>query len=501
MGENNMSTFQHGVASGDPLPHRVILWTRVTVPHQNPVDVQWEIAEDAAFTRGVQSGSTCAYHEDDHTVSVDPAGLRPSTRYFYRFHAEGETSLTGRTKTLPETGATHLRFAQASCAKFNAGYFNAYARMAERDDLDFLLHLGDYIYEASNTPPAGQTPGADIGRPFEPLHECKTLEDYRTRYGQYHRDPDVQAMHAALPLIATVDDHEFADGAWRGGADVHDENRDGAWSDRLKTCFRARAEWLPVRHPDPDDPARVYRKVELGGLADIFLINTRTHRDQPIPPPEMYEDHRTALGHEQREWLFREFAESKARWRVLGNPSVLSTTWKENYPEDVKLPLLKTKLIASDGKSVDYDQWDGYPAERRRLFELFRQHRGNIVVLSGDIHVCMAFELKGDPFDEGEEVSAVEFINTSLTSQNLDDKMKWAARTDSLKHEDALLRAFPHLKWCDLDSHGFNIVDVTPERVQVEYWLVDTVLQRTKDTNLGAIWEVKHGVPKLQQVA
>lgn len=495
-----MTIFQHGIASGDPLQDRVILWTRVTVPHQNDVEVKWEIAEDRDFTRIADSGTVAARHEDDHTVHADAAGLKPGTHYFYRFHAAGETTITGRTKTLPADGVNHLRFAQVSCAKFNAGFFNAYARIAEHDDLDFLLHLGDYIYEASNTPPAGQTPGADIGRPFEPLHECKTLEDYRLRYAQYHGDPDIQAMHASLPIIATVDDHEFADGAWRGGADVHNEEQDGPWSDRLKTCFRVHWEWLPVRLPDPRDQQRVYRKVNLGGLADIFLINTRTYRDQPVPPPDMFGENRTALGAAQREWLFNEFENSKARWRVLGNPSVLSTTWKENFPEEVKLPLLKTKLIAADGRSADYDQWDGYPAERRKLLALFRKQRGNIIVLSGDIHVSMVFELKENQFNEEDEIIALEFINTSLTSQNFDDKMKWAPRTESLKYEEALMKAYPHIKWCDLDSHGYNIVDVTPERVHVEYWRVDTVLARTKNEALGATWRVEHGKPKLIRI-
>ncbi len=488
--------FQYGIASGDPLSDRVILWTRVPKEMQ----VKWELAANPDFTTIIQTGSETALADNDFTIHADPALLEPASVYYYRFHADGETSPTGRTKTLPANGATHLRFAQVSCAKFNAGFFNAYARIAERDDLDFLLHLGDYIYEASNTPPAGQTPGADIGRPFDPLHECKSLEDYRTRYAQYHSDPDVQAMHASLPLIATVDDHEFADGAWRGGADVHNEEQDGAWSDRLERCFRVRAEWLPIRPVDPKNIQRVHRKVDLGGLADLFLINTRTNRDQPVPPPAMYAEDRTALGPEQREWLFDEFEKSTARWRVLGNPSVLSTTWKENYPEDVKLPLLKTKLIASDGRSADYDQWDGYPAERKKLFDIFRKHRGNVVVLSGDIHVSLVFELKEDPFDGDEEVVALEFINTSLTSQNFDDKMKWAPRGKSLKYEEALMRAYPHIQWCDLDSHGYNIVDVTTERIQVEYWHLDTVLERTKGQRLAAIFEVKHGETKVVQV-
>ncbi len=492
--------FQHGIASGDPLQDRVILWTRLSVPRHDPIDVIWELAADAGFKDVIQTGEVVAHPKHDFTVHVDPAGLRPGTHYYYRFHSLGETSPTGRTKTLPASGVDHLRFAQVSCAKFNAGFFNAYARIAARDDLDFLLHLGDYIYEAANTPPAGQTPGADIGRPFNPLHECKTLEDYRARYAQYHSDPDVQAMHAALPIISTVDDHEFADGAWRGGGDVHDEQRDGPWVDRVARCFRVHNEWLPVRLPNPNDPQRVYRKVELAGLADIFLINTRTYRDQPQPPPEMNDPNRTELGRAQREWLFREFEDSNATWRVLGNPSVLSTTWKKDVTEEVKLALLKTKLIAADGLGPDYDQWDGYPAERSLLFELFRKLRGNIAVLSGDIHVSMAIELHEHPFDTNEQPVAVEFINTSLTSQNLDDKMKWGYRTESVKYEEGITEAFPHIKYCELDSHGYNLVDITGERIQVEYWHLETVLERSEKEKLGAVWQVDLGKPKLVRV-
>ena len=495
-----MALFQHGVASGDPLQDKVILWTRVTSAEPQEIQVKWEIAEDHDFQHIVSSGTILARIEDDQTARVDAAGLSPGRHYFYRFHASGETSITGRTKTLPADGAVHLRFAQVSCAKFNAGFFNTYARIAERNDLDFLLHLGDYIYEAANIPPAGQTPGADIGRPFEPLHECKTIEDYRKRYNQYRSDPDAQAMHAALPMISAVDDHEFADGAWRGGADVHDEEKDGPWSERLKTCFRARWEWLPIRHPDPADTERVYRSVHFGGLADLFLINTRTYRDKPLPLVEADVPARTQLGVPQREWLFSEFERSKSRWQILGNPSVLSTTWKKNIPDDLKLALSKTKLIAADGNGPDYDQWDGYPGERKLLLNLFRKHLGSTVVLSGDIHVGMVSELEENPFDAKKDVVAVEFINSSISSQNLDDKMKWGSRTKSLGYEQAIVREFPHLKWCDFDSHGFNVVDVTRDRIQVEYWVVDTVLQRTKSVSLSSTWAVEHGVPKLIRV-
>ena len=494
-----MTLFQHGVASGDPLTDRVILWTRVTIAGTENVPVNWEISEEEGFNNLAGSGVATAELENDHTVHVDADGLRPGKRYFYRFHVNGETSVTGRTKTLP-TETEAIRFAQVSCSKFNAGFLNVYARIAERDDLDFVLHLGDYIYEAANVPPAGQTPGADIGRAFEPLHECKTLQDYRMRYSQYRRDPDAQAMHASLPMIATVDDHEFADGAWRGGADVHNDEVDGPWSERLKTCFRVRWEWLPVRHPDPSDPERVYRSVNLGGLADILLLNTRTYRDQPVPAPEMHAPERTELGLEQREWLFRAFESSTARWRILGNPSVLSTTWKKNCSEEVKLALLKTKLIASDGDGPDYDQWDGYPAERKLLFEMFRKRQGSTVVLSGDIHVGMVCALEENPFDGQNNVLAVEFINSSVTSQNLDDKMKWGYRTKSPDYEQGITRELPHVKWCDLDTHGFNLVEVTPERIQVEYWGVDTVLQRTQKVFRTSTWTVEHGTTHLTRL-
>lgn len=203
--------FGHGVASGDPLSDRVVIWTRVTTDEQS-VAVGWVLARDVALEDVVASGETHAHADCDHTVHVDVSGLEPATSYHYAFTAGDETSAAGRTRTLPAGDVERVRFAMCSCAKFNAGFFNAYARISEHDGLDFLLHLGDYIYEEADTPPKGQTPGADIKRPFDPLHECQTLEDYRRRYAQHRSDPDVQRLHCALAVIATLDDHELADG-------------------------------------------------------------------------------------------------------------------------------------------------------------------------------------------------------------------------------------------------------------------------------------------------
>ena len=494
--EIGRGVFRHGVASGDPLADRVVIWTRVTGAGADPIPVGWHVSDADDPIRLERRGHGEIVQERDWTLSVDVDGLEPGRRYTYGFEALGERSAIGRTKTLPADGARHLKLAQVSCAKFNAGFFNAYARIAARDDIDAVLHLGDYIYEASNTPPASQTPGADIGRPFDPLHECKTLADYRRRYAQYHSDPDVQALHAAHAFIGAPDDHELADGAWRDGASEHVDDRDGPWHARVAEAFRAREEWLPIRRPDAADPSRVFRTIPFGGLADLFIIDTRTRRDRPVPPPEMFRTDRSALGPEQREWLFGELRRSQASWRLLGNPSVLARTWNDELPELVKRALLKVKLIDADGHGPDHDQWDGYPAERRALLEHIRDTGNpNVVVLSGDVHVGMAIELT---IDDGGVPVAVELVNTSLTSQNLDDKMGWQPLTESLPVAEAYIAGMPYVRWADFDSHGYTLVDVTRERIVAEWWAVESVLRRTGAERLVASWTVRAGAPRLE---
>jgi alkaline phosphatase D len=428
-------------------------------------------------------------------VRADVSGLRPDTRYEYDFEVDGQTSPRGRTRTLPGDDAPAIRFAQVSCAKYNAGHFNAYARIAERDDVSFVLHLGDWIYEASQVPPASQTASRDIGRPFEPLHECRTIEDYRLRYAQYRRDPDVQAISEAHPIIATVDDHEFADGAWREGATEHNPDRDGPWAARRATAFRAREEWLPVRRPNQLEPERVFRTVPIGSLADLFMLDTRTRRDEPVPPPQMFREGRSALGPEQKAWLHGALRASTARWRLIGNPSVMTRTWNDSLPEFVRRALVKVKLIDLDGTGPDYDQWDGYPSERRELLSWIGDlDVANVVVLSGDVHVALGAELAEDP---SQPPVAVELVNTSLTSQNLDDKMGWQPRVDSLAVEEALLAGMPHLRYVDLDSHGYSIVDLDRDRLRFEWWNVEGLDRRVPGHRLAAALAVHHGEPRL----
>lgn len=485
--------FQHSVASGDPLQDRVILWTRVTVDADEPVELTWRVARDEQLRDVVREGTTMSDPEADQTVHVDADGLEPATTYYYGFEASGERSPVARTRTLPGAGADHLRFAVASCASFNAGWFNAYARIAARQDLAFLLHLGDYIYETPNVLPPGAPQPPDIGRPFEPLHECVTLDDYRRRYAQYRRDPDVQALHLTHPIIATLDDHEFADGTWREGSSWHKPEQ-GPFADRKAAGFRARWEWQPYRMPDPTDPTRVFRSVPLGDLAEIFLVDTRSRRDEPIAPPAMNDPGRTQLGTEQREWLLRALDDSTAHWRLLGNASVMGHTWTERLPESIRPALHQLRLLGEEGSGPDPDQWDGYPVERATLLGHMRDHgMTNVVVLSGDVHVALVIELHEDPV-QGDDPVAVEFVASSLTSMNIDDKMGWPRRDErSLALERTAVDILPHWKWCEFDSNGYVVVDVDRERVQAEWWFVDTVLAPSTHEELGGCWRVHHG--------
>jgi alkaline phosphatase D len=491
--------FLHGVASGDPLPDGIVLWTHVTTDEPE-VSVRWLLARDPAMTDVVGRGTASALAADDHTVHVDVSGLEPATPYWYRFEALGASSPVGRTRTLPGADAGHLRFATCSCAKLNAGFFNAYARIAARPDLAFLLHLGDYIYEASQNPPASQTQSADIGRPFDPLDECRTLEDYRTRYRQYHRDPDVQRLHHALPIIATWDDHELADGAWSGGATEHREDEHGPWAQRRAEALQARWEWVPGRKPDPDDPSRIFRCVSVGQLADLLLLDIRSRRDEPVPPPAMHDPARTMLGTEQRDWLLDALDASTAAWRFVCSPSLLSQTWCADPDETLKLAMLKLKLMDEDGEGPDYDQWDGYPAERLRVLGHLREHGiADTVVLSADIHVSMAAEVHERSYEEpfGDPV-AVEIVAPSLTSQNLDDKLKLPRRSPtSQAAEAALVAKLDHVHWCEMDSHGYAVVDVDPTRVRAEWWHLDTILEPSDVESCAAAFEVARGTPRL----
>ena len=386
------ASFLHGVASGDPLDDRVIIWTRLTTDAERPGPLDRRARSGAARGRG--SGRR------RRRRGARPHGARRRRRGSSR--APSTTTASSPAPRAPRWGARGrcpatrrdaLRFAMCSCAKYNAGHFNAYARIAERDDLDFLLHLGDYIYEASQTPPASQTASPDIGRPFEPRTECRTLAEYRTRYAQYRRDPDVQAMHARLPVIATLDDHELADGAWAGGATEHRDAEHGPWAERRDAAFRARWEWLPPAarrgRPDARLPLRrrsaAWPSCSCSTSAPARRARRRGGDARSAPLDARRRAARLARGPAR--------SRRPPRGASSSSPSIVSPTFVADPDEPLRTALLKLKLIHPDGALPDEDQWDGYPVERDRLLDRLAR-LDDVVVLSGDIHVGLAGELR-----------------------------------------------------------------------------------------------------------
>ena len=486
----NAHLFRHGVVSGDPSADRVIIWTRVSPALSEPVDVSWMVATDPALTAVVREDRITAEPESDMTVKVDVDGLQPDTTYYYAFTCGGQRSPVGRTKTFPSGAAAHLRFAMYSCAKFSAGYFNGYARMAERLDLDFILCLGDYIYEYGNDE---KGLGAEIGRAFEPAHECRSLDDYRTRYSQYRRDPDVQAVHQQHACIAIPDDHEFCNDTWREGAGKHDPKEDGPWEERKAAALRAYLEWMPIRIRSGHEEV-LWRSFPYGDLAHLVLLDTRTQRDKQEKPPKADEEDRTLLGKEQFEWFTTELKGAESTWRLVGNAVLIGQVKSDFMPAELDEPLSELGVITPREHGPEPDQWDGYPAERRRLLEDVRDHGvRNIVFLSGDVHSAWAIDLKLDPHDPEQDSIAVEFATTSLTSENLDEEMGWEPRTGALEVEEKIIDDNPHIHWCELDSHGYVVVDVTHDRVQADFWFVDDVRAPSPGEWLGASWQVREG--------
>jgi alkaline phosphatase D len=497
--DESLSPFLHGVASGDPLPDGVILWTRVS-GQSGPVEVRWTVARDLALTDVVSTGTVTANAERDHTVKVDVRGLEPGCWYFYRFEALGACSLTGRTKTAPSGGVERLRFGVASCSSYQHGFFNAYARLAERDDLDAVLHLGDYVYEYA--------PG-EYGevRDHEPPVEMVSLEEYRGRYAQYRLDPDLRRLHQLLPMIATWDDHESTDNSWRDGAHNHNpEEGEGDWAVRKAISMRVYEEWMPIR---VDDPAVIYRSFSYGDLLDIVVLDTRLEgRDEQvgtlgatIAESEISNPDRQLISADQRRYLFGALSSSTARWRFIAQQVMVGQLNAGGLPnlEDllgIERPDFPGFRLTDGGNALNPDQWDGYLAERRRLLDhIAGEGIGNVVVLTGDIHSSWAIDLTTDPYDPatynpltGEGSIAAEIVTTSVTSEAFE--FLGPAVTGV---QEAAKVGNPHIKWVDLSRKGYTVLDVTPERVQAEMWVVDTILERSTGQELQTSWQVLDG--------
>jgi phosphodiesterase/alkaline phosphatase D-like protein len=316
--------FRHGVASGDPATDRVILWTRVTAPAQTVPEVSWELSRNPTFTRVVARGMTRTGASRDFTVKIDAGGLAPATTYYYRFRTRGEQSPVGRTRTLPDAGARRVRLAVASCSNLPHGYFNVYRLIADRTDLDAVLHLGDYIYEYPN---GRYGDGTAFGRIPSPDREIVALADYRTRHAQYKLDPDLQEVHRQHPFIVVWDDHEISNNAWRDGAENHNTDQgEGDYTARRAAAVQSYFEWMPIREDRSTRQPRIYRSFPFGDLADLMMLDTRlVDRDEQADRREtiavLDDPKRSLLGPAQEAWLVAELGASKranVTWQLLG---------------------------------------------------------------------------------------------------------------------------------------------------------------------------------------
>ncbi|MHC0432091.1 alkaline phosphatase D family protein [Streptomyces sp. O3] len=484
--------FLHGTASGDPLPDGVLLWTRITptadaVPGSGKgpdLQVDWEIAEDKAFGRVVARGSTTATAASDHTVKADVRGLNPATDYYFRFLAGGVSSPVGRTRTAPahDAAADSVRFGVVSCSNWEAGYFSAYRHLAARADLDAILHLGDYLYEYET----GGYPEPDkVVRKHEPRHEIVTLADYRARHGQYKTDPDLQALHARHPVIAIWDDHELANDAWSGGAENHTPDAEGTWAGRSAAAKRAYFEWMPVRTATE---GTVFRRIRYGRLADLHLLDLRSFRSEQasVGSGDVDSPERTMTGRAQLDWLKQGLTRSDAQWKLVGTSVMISPLAFGSLPAYLLRPLAELLGLPTGGLAVNTDQWDGYTADRKELLRHLQDNAvRDTVFLSGDIHMAWANDLPVRAATYPLSPSAAtEFVVTSVTSDNLDEILGVAPHTVSLAAAAAVKAANRHVKWLDMDSHGYGVLDVTPDRAQMDYF---TLSDRT-DPGATSAW-------------
>ena len=514
--------FQHGVASGDPLPGAVVLWTRVTpTPEATPgsglgpaVTVSWEVAADARFRDVVRRGRVGTDAGRDHTVKLDATALRPDTAYFFRFTLDGQRSPVGRTRTAPADTADpdHLRFGVVSCANLQAGWFSAYRHLAAREDLQAVIHLGDYLYEYAPGEYGYGRANTDI-RPHVPAREMVSLADYRQRHAQYKADRDLQALHARHPFIVTWDDHEVANDQWRDGAENH-QPEEGDYAARRAAAHRAYDEWMPVRlsgTADIDDGTQLFRTLRFGGLAELSMLDLRSHRDQqaatpapsPVPSTGGGGD-RTITGRGQLDWLKERLRRDGPQWKLVGNPVMIAPVTFAQLPHDVVDPVNDVAgLLPRDGAPYNVDQWDGYTADRRELFDHIRDNGvKDVVFLTGDIHSGWACDLPHDAatYPVGDS-AGVELVCTSVTSNNLKDITGSPRRTSSLAVEAVLQTNNRHVKYLNFDDHGYSVLDVTPERVQMDWYVIGDRADRDAGSSWTASWATRSGTSKVQAVS
>lgn len=512
--------FDHGVASGDPLQDRVILWTRLTPSDLSArLQVTWQIALDSQFKQIIKTDKVTTSASQDFTVKVDATGLTANQSYFYRFVFGDKISPVGQTKTLP-TSTSKVSFAVCSCSNYPAGYFYVYREMAKQN-VDVVIHLGDYIYEYGADGYATED-AAKLGRtlPADNNKEIIKLDDYRKRYALYRKDKDLQALHHRHPFIVIWDDHELANDTWREGADNHQAN-EGSFLDRKLAALQAYFEWMPIR-PIDDQHIKIYRQFDFGNLVQLTMLDTRIiARDKQLDyadymtangllnaakfQADLTNPARTLMGYTQRDWLLRKLQQSNATWNVLGQQILMA---KMLIPTELLLSLaaivsgnpsaealsqmnaqitelVKLKIRLQQGDPTltpqekarvqtvapyNLDAWDGYFVEREILYGTLAQLNKKVVVLAGDTHNAWSSNL----YSKDGAFVGVELATSSISSPGL-EKYLSIPLAQLQQFEFAFTTLIDELNYCNLNQRGYLIVQFDETQVQSQWIYVDSI--------------------------
>lgn len=519
------SCFAYGVASGDPGSDRILLWTRAKGVGEAPVAGRWEVAVDPGFSKIVAQGQFLATLARDHCVKIDVPGLQPGCAYWYRFVAGDSFSPVGRMRTLPVGTVEKLDIVLACCAMYMFGEFHAYRAMAERESLDFVLFVGDYIYEYGSNSFAISP---DI-RNVEPSHDTVSLTDYRARYAQWRRDPALQAAHARAPWICMWDDHEIANDDWTGGAQHHDAATQGPWSARKAAAVKAYLEWMPIRDPDQANPSAINRSYAIGDLATLILPEMRLEARDRQPTMNELKSHspedidafktmladpeRRMVGETQLHWIDQEARNSVAAgrpWVLFGSTTIMARYVYPDLAAMVPAPTRAefeqlqpggSKLYEQTGLGLplfNLDSWDGYPAERIRVYDVLTDAAAgsNLLVLSGDSHMAWANELHHDGQRIGLEISASTLTGPSMGA---------LLHLENVPLGDRFMQDNEDVLWCDHLAVGFAAITLNRHSVRAEFLSVEAprmtkgrvqssgVFEAENIDNRLSSWRQKHG--------
>ncbi len=499
--------FTHSVASGEPGPDTMLLWTRYVPADRGAVKLKAEISKTEDFAKIVSGGEQITGPWRDHTAKITVDGLEPGTSYFYRFVApDGSFSPVGRTRTLPAGNVGRFGIAIFSCSNMPFGFFNAYGHAAARADIDLWVHLGDYLYEykQGGYGPAG---GAVANRWPEPATEMVQLADYRLRYASYRSDPDLQELHRVKPMIIQMDDHESANNSREMGAQNHQAD-EGDWSIRKAMALQAFKEWMPVS----ETPWGSY---DIGALATLYRTESRliARSDEPEVAPlfraadpakalaafrdgPLQDPARTMLGTEQEIWLghaLKKSVRTGQKWQVVGFGTIMG---KNRIPENAMdwispdapagtKAYVQAGVIASKlGLPADLDNWGGFPAARARFLKSAQAAGSDLLVICGDSHNAWAFDLGQDGKPAG-----VEFAGHSVTSPGYEN----GSSTDPKVIAAGLVATNPELKWCDTSRRGYMALTLTPDRARNDWVFMDTITQRSLKASVGHSATVTRG--------